>query len=109
SYKYDPATGNITSTGLIVAGNSPHATQGVSNSTLTGRQWGFAPRLGIAWSPKMFNSKFVVRAGWGMYYDRGELYAYLSPGLAAGVIPGGPFGVNQSPPFVNSQVCTALL
>ena len=28
----------------------------------------------------MFNSKVVVRAGWGMYYDRGELYSYLSPG-----------------------------
>ena len=30
------------------------------------------------------------------------------PGFAAGVIPGGPFGVNQSPPYVNSQVCTAI-
>ena len=28
----------------------------------------------------MFNNKLVVRAGWGMYYDRGELYSYLSPG-----------------------------
>src|SRR5271165_2744477 len=44
-----------------------------------------------------------------MYYDRGEFFTYLSPGVAAGVIPGGPFGVNQSPPFVNSQVCSAIL
>ena len=28
----------------------------------------------------MFNNKIVVRAGWGMYYDRGELFTYLSPG-----------------------------
>jgi len=67
----NPTSNPILSTGLIVAGNSPHATPGVSNSTLTGRQWGFAPRIGVAWSPKAFNSKFVVRAGWGMYYDRG--------------------------------------
>ncbi len=31
----------------------------------------------------MFNSKIVVRAGWGMYYDRGELYSYLSLPAAA--------------------------
>src|SRR6266436_1333020 len=104
-YAYDPATDTITSTGLIVAGNSPHGTPGVSNSTLTGRQWGFAPRIGLAWSPKMFNDKLVVRAGWGLYYDRGELFAYLSPGFASGVITGGPFGVNQTPPWVSSQTC----
>ena len=40
-----------------------------------------------------------------MYYDRGELFTYLSPGFASGVIAGGPFGVNQTPPWVNSQVC----
>jgi hypothetical protein len=48
----------------------------------------------------------VVRAGWGMYYDRGELFTYLSPGFASGVIAGGPFGVNQSPPYVNGQQCS---
>ncbi len=73
-YSYDPTTDTIASNGLIVAGNSPSGTAGVSNSTLTGRQWGLAPRIGLAWSPKMFNNKLVVRAGWGMYYDRGELY-----------------------------------
>ena len=104
-YAYDPTTDAITSTGLIVAGNSPHGTPGVSNSTLTGRQWGFAPRIGVAWSPKMFNSKVVVRAGWGMYYDRGELYSYLSPGVAQSISPGGPFGINQQQPFVGTQFC----
>jgi hypothetical protein len=108
-YSYDETTGDITSTGFIVAGNSTKfPTPGVSDTTLTGRQWGFAPRIGIAWSPKKFNDKVVVRAGWGIYYDRGELFAYLSPGFAAGVVAGGPFGVNQSPPYVNSQVCSSI-
>jgi hypothetical protein len=104
-YAYNPVTDTITSTGLIVAGNSPHATPGVSDSTLTGRQWGFSPRIGVAWSPKKFDNKIVVRAGWGMYYDRGELYAYLSPGVAQSVSPGGPFGINQQQPFVGTQFC----
>jgi len=44
--------------------------------------------------------------GWGMYYDRGELFTYLSPGFASGVIAGGPFGVNQTPPWVSSTACS---
>jgi hypothetical protein len=105
-YAYDPTTDTITSNGLIVAGNNPKAgTPGVSSTTLTGRQWGFAPRLGVAWNPKLFNSKFVVRAGWGMYYDRGELFSYLSPGLSQNITGGGPFGVNQQQPFVATQSC----
>ena len=106
-YSYDAASDTITSNGFIVAGNNPDfPTKGVSDSTLTGRQWGLAPRLGLAWSPRKFNDKVVVRAGWGLYYDRGELFTYLSPGFASGVIAGGPFGVNQSPPWVNSQACS---
>jgi len=105
-YSYDAATDTITSNGLILAGNNPDfPSKGVSDSTLTGRQWGIAPRLGMAWSPRVFNDKIVVRAGWGLYYDRGELFAYLSPGFASGVITGGPFGVNQTPPWVSSQTC----
>jgi hypothetical protein len=98
-------TDTITSTGLIVAGNSPIRHAGVSNSTLTGRQWGFAPRIGVAWSPKKFDNKVVVRAGWGMYYDRGELYSYLSLPGAQSIAPGGPFGINQQLPFVGGQFC----
>jgi Carboxypeptidase regulatory-like domain/TonB dependent receptor len=105
-YSYDPTTDTLSSNGLIIAGNNPKfATKGVSDTTLTGRQWGFAPRLGVAWSPKRFNSKLVVRAGWGMYYDRGELYSYLSPGLTQNITNGGPFGINQQQPFVNTQFC----
>ena len=107
-YSYDPVKDAITSNGFIIAGNNKlFPTKGVSNTTLTGRQWGFAPRLGLAWSPRKFNDKVVVRAGSGMYYDRGELFTYLSPGFAAGVITGGPFGFNQTPPYVNSQLCNA--
>ena len=63
-YSYDPVNDVITSTGFLIAGNNPaFPTKGVSDSTLTGRQWGLAPRIGLAWSPKMFNSKIVVR-GW---------------------------------------------
>src|ERR1039458_9061560 len=106
-YAYDDATDTITSNGFIIAGNNKlFPTKGVSDTTLTGRQWGFAPRVGLAWSPKKFNDKVVVRAGFGMYYDRGELYSYLSPGFAEGVINGGPFGVNQTPPYVTAQACT---
>jgi|HubBroStandDraft_6_1064221.scaffolds.fasta_scaffold00047_40 hypothetical protein len=105
-YSYSDNLDQITSNGFIIAGNNKlFPTKGVSNTTLTGRQWGLAPRLGVAWSPKRFNDKVVVRAGSGIYYDRGELYSYLSPGFAEGVINGGPFGVNQTPPYVNAQSC----
>ena len=105
-YSYDDATDTITSNGFIIAGNNKlFPTKGVSNTTLTGRQWGLAPRIGAAWSPRRFNDKVVIRAGMGLYYDRGELFSYLSPGFAEGVINGGPFGVNQTPPYVNAQAC----
>ena len=108
-YSYDVANDIINSNGFIVAGNNPDfPTKGVSDSTLTGRQWGLAPRVGLAWSPHKFNDKVVVRAGWGLYYDRGELFTYLSPGFASGVIAGGPFGVNQTPPWVNQTSCNTF-
>ncbi len=91
--------------GIQIAGNNVNPTPGTSKTTLTGRQWGFGPRIGAAWQPEMFKSRLVVRAGSGIYYDRGELYTYLSPGFAAGEIAGGPFGVNQTEPFVNQTQC----
>ena len=93
--------------GFIIAGNNKNGTAGVSNTTLTGRQWGFAPRLGAAWEPSRFNNKVVVRAGMGLYYDRGELFSYFSPGYAIGLVTGGPFGANQQVPFVTAQSCPA--
>jgi hypothetical protein len=94
----DPGTDVITGTGIVVAGNNKtFPTKGVSDSTLTGRQWGFAPRIGIAWTPS-FAKHLVVRAGYGLYYDRGEYLAELSP--SAGGNYNGPFGVTVAPPFV---------
>ena len=105
SYDYNVSSDTIVDSGIIIAGNNAEGTKGISNTTLTGRQWGIAPRLGVAWLPSWTNQKLVVRAGTGMYYDRGELYTYLSPGYAAGEVSGGPFGVSQTPPFVKQQTC----
>jgi hypothetical protein len=104
-YNYTVASDTIENSGLIIAGNNANGTKGVSNTTLTGRQWGVGPRVGVAWQPEMFHSKVVVRSGGGMYYDRGELFSYFSPGYAIGTVTGGPFGVNQQLPFVNASSC----
>jgi hypothetical protein len=109
-YNYSATSDTIVNPGFIIAGNNTNGTSGVSPTTLTGRQWGIGPRLGAAWQPEMFHSKVVVRTGFGMYYDRGELFSYFSPGYAIGTVTGGPFGVNQQLPFVTAQSCpTATL
>jgi hypothetical protein len=104
-YDYSPSSDTIVNPGFIIAGNNANGTTGVSPTTLTGRQWGIAPRLGAAWQPNRFHNKVVVRAGTGIYYDRGELFSYFSPGYAIGTVTGGPFGVNQQLPFVTAQTC----
>src|ERR1700722_4537584 len=95
-YGYDSATDTITNSGLEIAGNNAtFGTPGASDSLLKQRQWGLAPRIGIAWSP---TSKLTVRAGFGLYYDRGEFFSEFSPPAGAGF--NGPFGVTLAPPFV---------
>ncbi len=97
-YSYSIATDTVNDIGLVVAGNnSVFGTKGVSNSTLTGRQWGFAPRFGLVYSPR-FLKNIVVRTGYGLYYDRGEYFTELSPPAGGGF--SGPFGVTVEPPFV---------
>ncbi len=95
-YSYDAGTDTITGSGLEIAGNNPNAaTPGASSSLMNQRQWGFAPRVGIDWAP---TSKLTLRAGYGIYYDRGELFSYFSPSAGSGF--NGPFGVTLAPPFV---------
>jgi Carboxypeptidase regulatory-like domain len=97
-YSYDVSGDTINNIGLVIAGNNKtFGTKGVSNSTLTGRQWGFAPRIGVVYSPS-FIRNIVVRAGVGMYYDRGEYFAEFSPPAGGG--NNGPFGVTDDEPFV---------
>ena len=98
NYSYNVANDTVQNIGLVIAGNNKvYGTKGVSNSTMTGRQWGFAPRIGLAYSPS-FVKNVVVRAGFGMYYDRGEYFTELSPPAGGGI--SGPFGVTVEEPFV---------
>lgn len=102
-YAYNASTDTITNSGLEIASNNPqYGTQGAGNSLLTQHQWGFAPRLGIAYSPK---PKWTFRAGFGMYYDRGELFSEFSPSAGGGY--NGPFGVTLAPPFVQPVFATS--
>ncbi|MGD0618042.1 MAG: TonB-dependent receptor [Bryobacteraceae bacterium] len=87
-YAYNASTDTITNSGLEIAGSS-------SNSLMQQNQSGFAPRIGIAWSPF---PKVTLRAGYGIFYDRGELFSYFSAGAGSGF--NGPFGVTLAPPYV---------
>jgi hypothetical protein len=103
-YKYDLATDSFGTLsngepgiGLVVAGNNKaFGFKNVSDSTLTGRQWMFAPRIGMAWSPSRLRN-VVVRAGFGMYADRGEYFTELSASAGLGI--SGPFSVTTQQPF----------
>lgn len=88
----------VNNAGFIVAGNNKYyPTKGVNDSTLTGRQWGISPRIGFAWAPKQNNGRFILSGGFGLYYDRGELFSYLSQPAGGGI--GGPFGATEAPPL----------
>ncbi|MGA3202004.1 MAG: carboxypeptidase regulatory-like domain-containing protein, partial [Bryobacteraceae bacterium] len=95
-YSYNAGTDTIVNSGLeIASNNAQYGTAGAGKSLLTQHQYAFSPRLGFAWSPM---SKLTVRSGFGMYYDRGELFSEFSPTAGGGF--NGPFGVTLAPPFV---------
>jgi len=97
-YSYSLATDTINNIGLVVAGNNAtFPSKGVSDSTLQGRQWGFAPRVGLVWSLS-WPKNIVVRASYGLFYDRGQFFTEYSPSAGFGF--NGPFGVTLEPPFV---------
>ncbi len=97
-YAYNTGTDAITNSGLEVAGNNALlGTSGASDTLLAQHQWGLAPRIGVAWSPK---PKLTVRAGFGIYYDRGEFFSEFSPSAGFGF--NGPLGVTLQQPFVTA-------
>jgi hypothetical protein len=99
-FNFSPAQYAIDGIGFIVAANNGFdPTAGATNSTLTGRQWGMSPRIGFAYTPSLTGGKMVVRGSFGTYYDRGELFSYLSQ--PAGSSTGGPFGVTEAAPLAN--------
>ena len=96
-YQYNAATDTVVSSGVLVAANNPAlGTSGVPDSTLNGRQWGLSPRVSIAWSPGYIKN-LTFRSGFGLFFDRGEFFTYLSPGAGRGF--SGPFGVTLQLPF----------
>jgi Carboxypeptidase regulatory-like domain/TonB dependent receptor len=105
---YQATASQVINSGFVVAGNNKlYGTPGVSDSTLNGRQWGIAPRLGVDWAPKMNGGKIVWRAGAGMYYDRGQYFQYLSPPAGRGI--SGTFGVTEEAPFAAYSSATGNL
>ncbi len=104
NYKYDLASDSFGTLangepgiGLVVAGNNKaFGFKNVNDSTITGRQWMFAPRIGFAWSPRQLKN-VVVRAGFGIYADRGEYFTELSASAGLGI--SGPFSVTTQQPF----------
>jgi outer membrane receptor protein involved in Fe transport len=67
-YQYDAATDTIVNDGLEIASNNKTlGTPGAGKTLVTQRQWGFAPRIGIAYSP---TPRLTVRTGYHSAHNR---------------------------------------
>jgi hypothetical protein len=113
SYFLNPANSAGTLDGFVVPTNfavkqfgltAPDGASGVltnTNKTLVpGTPWhNFAPRLGAAWQP--LGERFVVRAGYGLFYDR--IYGNL---LIDNQLNLPPYSGAASGPFPQSQANT---
>lgn len=65
AFQYNAATDTMVNTGIVVAGNhKTPGTPGVGNSTLPGRQWGIAPRIGIVWNRRHARSATQEGSRW---------------------------------------------
>jgi carboxypeptidase family protein len=98
-----PGSLTVNNAGFVIAHNNKlntdTADDASNDSTLSGRQWGISPRVGFAWAPKQNAGRIVFRGGFGLYFDRGELFSYLSQPAGSG--NGGPFGVTESAPLAS--------
>jgi outer membrane receptor protein involved in Fe transport len=81
--------------GLYVVPGTSIDTSGIhaapNDSTLRGDRNNVAPRVGFAWQPE-FARKFVVRGGWGLYYER------PSAGFKVDLQRAAPFFIYQNVP-----------
>ena len=82
---YGNLTGEFGSTGILVNSN---------NTLLNGSPLdNFSPRIGVAWQP--FSEKLVIRAGYGMFFDR--VYGNLVGDNIVGNMPPYATGIGANP------------
>ena len=112
-FNFDPSAYNVTGTttsgftvnnaGFVVAGNNKYnPTHGVSRFDADGTAMGHFAASWICMAPEWNHGTVVFRGGFGMYFDRGEIFSYLSQPAGSG--NGGPFGVTESAPLASYVV-----
>lgn len=84
--------------------NNPVIAACCAKDTLIDTDWsGWAPRVGLAWRPFASRNQFVVRAGYGIFYD--VLHNFYNTGSVSQNIPflspvlPNPTGLERQPPL----------